>query len=767
MKKHCLATIEGIVQGVGFRPFVYRLAKEMNLTGYVSNTDEGVVIELEGLEKSMKTFLKRLKKEEPDIAFIEKIKCQYYNQLTGFRDFRIRKSQTSGVPHTLVSPEIALCRECQEEMVDKNNRRYHYFAINCIECGPRFTLLKDLPYDRINTSMNIFNMCPDCQKEYHDPDNRRYHAQPNCCPKCGPELRLYDNRQRELTVKSTEDLFQKLSGFIQKAGIIAVKGWGGYHLVCDAENIKAVERLRKRKKRPAKPLAVLSKNISDIKKYCYLSRDEENLLTDNKKAILLLRKKDNSDIIARNVAPGLRYLGVMLPYTATQFLLLQYVQKNLIFTSGNISEEPVIYEDDKAFERLGTIADYFLVFNRRIVMNNDDSVLFEFRKQPYVIRRSRGFVPRPIQSFLINKKILGLGAQQKNTFSLYFENKIIMSQHIGDMENYETFDHYKKAIKHFSRLFSFEPDIVVHDLHPDYYNTKYVGEIVPQNTERIGIQHHVAHMYSSLLDNGITGIEKQYIGVAFDGTGYGEDHNLWGGEFFILGAGGHKRAGHFQYVKMPGGEMAIHEPWRMALSYLYELFGGKGDRLLKQKWFSVKKTENIVKLLKNNINCPLTSSAGRFFDGVSALLGVCKNANYEGEPAVLLENLISYKKRTRAAYPFEVVKKEGKYLIDQKKIMDAILSDMKKSTDIEIISVKFHNTVASVILSVCQRLREETGIQGVVLGGGVFQNRYLLAMVVEGLEKALFKVFYHRLIPTNDAGISAGQVLTGALLVKG
>lgn len=757
MLNHCNIRIKGIVQGVGFRPFIYRLATNFNLKGFISNTDEGVFIEIEGEKKKIEEFIDAIKKEPPPLAVIDNIITEFQSTLKNYKKFSIKRSITTGVHHTLVSPDIALCDECLKELFDKNNRRYFYFGINCINCGPRFTIIEDLPYDRKNTSMKKFKMCNDCSNEYHNPLNRRYHSQPNCCSVCGPELFLYDNKKNQIKFKDSHSLFKRVARLIKQGKIIAIKGIGGYHLVCDAENTKVVKELHRRKRRKHKPFAIMSKNIDSIKKFCYLSSSEEKILKSRERPILLLRWKENNKIISKQVAPYLKYLGVMLPYTGIHYLLFNYIDKSLIFTSGNLSEEPIVYRDEEVFERLGRIADYILLYNRRIVMNNDDSVLMEFRGAPYIIRRSRGFVPKPVITNKTKHKILGLGAQLKNCFALYFENKVIISQHIGDMGNLETFIHFKNALKHFSHLFSFRPDIVAYDLHPEYIITKYIDEIVPEKTKKVGVQHHFAHLVSCLLDNGIKNREEKFIGIAFDGVGYGDDGNLWGGEFFVFNFKQYKRVAHFKYVKMPGGEMAIKEPVRMSISYLYELYG---DDILKKILFRINKNvENILYLIKNNINAPLTSSVGRLFDGVSALLGICRVADYEGEPAVLLENIIAYKKEIDKCYDFYIEKKEDRYIIDYNQIFEEIINDLKKKQDKEIISIKFHNTIAEIILKMSRLIRDKENINKVALSGGVFQNRYLLNKTVEKLEKDKFKVLFHREIPTNDGGISAGQVI--------
>lgn len=753
---HCNIRIKGIVQGVGFRPFIYRLATTLNLKGFILNTDDGVFIEIEGEKKRIKKFVEIIKKEPPPLAIIDNIIAEFQSRLKNYKKFTIKKSITTGVHHTLVSPDIALCDECLKELFDKNNRRFFYFGINCINCGPRFTIIKDLPYDRKNTSMNKFNMCSDCNNEYHNPLNRRYHSQPNCCSICGPNLFLYDNRKNQIKFRNSCELFTKIAQLINRGKIIAIKGIGGYHLVCDAENTNVVKELRKRKRRKHKPFAIMSKNIESIKKFCYLSVFEERLLKSRERPILLLRWKENDKIISKQVAPYLKYLGVMLPYTGTHYLLFNYVNKNLIFTSGNLSEEPIVFRDEEVFDRLGRIADYILTYNRTIVMNNDDSVLMEFRRFPYIIRRSRGFVPKPVITHKTKHKILGLGAQLKNCFALYFENKVIISQHIGDLENFETFIHFKNSLKHFCHLFSFKPDIVAYDLHPEYIITKYINEIVPVETRRVGVQHHFAHLVSCLLDNNIKDREEKFIGIAFDGVGYGDDGNLWGGEFFVFNSKEYKRVAHLKYTKMPGAEMAIKEPVRMCISYLYELYG---DDILKKILFRSDKIENILYLIKNNINTPLTSSVGRLFDGVSALLRICSMADYEGEPAVLLENIISYKKIIDKCYNFCIEENDGKYIVNYNPIFEAIITDLEKKEDKESISIKFHNTIIEIILEISRLIRDKDNINKVALSGGVFQNRYLLHKTVEKLEKDKFKVLFHREIPTNDGGISAGQVI--------
>jgi len=704
-KNRVVIKVEGIVQGVGFRPFIYNLAKIHNLTGFILNSEDGVTIEVEGTEDRINKFISHIKTAPPPLAFIEDLKYEFTDFTGNYKEFKIKPSKKSKKHHTFVSPDIAICNECVKELFDKTNRRFHYFGINCINCGPRFTIIKDLPYDRENTSMETFNMCDECKNEYSDPTNRRYHSQPNCCYNCGPHISLYDNKGEKIKLKGDDEIFKYISELLLEGKIIGIKGIGGYHIVCNAEDDNVVDLLRNKKKRKRKPFAIMSKSIETIKKFCYVNKDEEALLKSKEHPIILLKWK-NDTIISQNVAPGLRYLGVMLPYTGLHYLLFNYIDKNLIFTSGNISEEPIVYKDNLIFEKLGDIADYFLTYNREIVISTDDSVLMEFKGLPYMIRRSRGYTPKPIQTIETDKKILALGSQQKSTFSIYFENKIIPSQHIGDMDNYDTLQTYKTFLKHFKKLFSFEPQVIAMDMHPDYIVNKYIDEIMGNKCRIVKVQHHFAHLLSCLIDNRIKNPDEKFIGISFDGTGLGDDGNLWGGEFFIFNMKNYIRKAHFKYVPMPGGEISVKEPARMGISYLYDALGDK----IYQNGFITNQLDNfelLMEIIKNRINSPLTSSVGRLFDGVSAILNICSKSDYEGEAAVLLENSITYEKHITDYYNYSVIEKDDIYIIDYKKMFLEILSDIEKNKDTETTSIKFHNTIAEIIADICKRLREK------------------------------------------------------------
>ncbi len=744
-KKTLEIHIKGRVQGVGFRPFINRLAEKFNIKGEVANTDYGVFLKITGDISHLEKFINAIKNEKPPLAIIEKINIKE-TEYKEYPAFEIIKSFKTGKLELEVLPDVAICNECIKEIFDPSNRRYFYFSTTCINCGPRFTIIESLPYDRENTVFNQFKMCKKCENEYNNIKDRRYHSQPNCCPECGPQIFLYD-KNKNLIVKG-KDVYKKAGELIETGKIIAVKGIGGYHLVCNALNNQVVKELRRRKKRSNKPFAVMMKDIEMAEKYVFLNEKEKEILTSWQRPVLLC-KKLKKDLL-KETSPGLNYLGVFLPYTGFYFLLFKFIDFPVVCTSANISDEVVIYKDEEIFQKLKDIADYFVIYNRRIVIHNDDSVGMVVKNKIYLIRRSRGYAPESIKFRYSKKKILGLGALQKNTFAIYKNNKIILSQHIGDLKTVDTFKAYKNAINHFFKLFDFYPDIIVYDLHPEYVNTKYRKELIDKEVEEIGIQHHYAHLLSCLVDNKIMEKEKKFIGIAFDGTGYGIDGNLWGGEFFIFNQREFKRAGHFDYIAMPGGEMVIKQPWRMALSYLYKLY--KKEAI---KFFNRKETEFILKILENYKGI-YTSSAGRLFDGVSALLGICINASYEGEPAILLENTIDI--NTCNKFEYEIEERNGYYIVKYEKLFAHILDLINKKSKGEIAGM-FHNTIADIILNISKKLREEYGINEVVLSGGVFQNRYLLEKSIEILEQNKFKVLIHRYIPANDGGISAGQVL--------
>jgi hydrogenase maturation protein HypF len=745
-------SVRGVVQGVGFRPFVYQLAARHNLRGWVCNTSEDVKIEVEGETNDIEEFIKGLKGQAPPMSHIEDIRVTTGTPENHVK-FEIRESVSEAGKYQLVSPDIATCPDCLKEIFNPADRRYHYPFTNCTNCGPRFTIIRDIPYDRPNTTMQSFKMCPACQREYNDPLNRRFHAQPNACPICGPQLELTDNQGKSVTC---EDIISKTAALLKEGKIVAIKGLGGFLLACDATSEKAVNRLRRRKNRPAKPLAIMVANIEEIKRHCVVDETEEELLESPGSPIVLLKWKADSDI-SQAVAPGLKYLGVMLPYTPLHHLLLREVGLPLVMTSGNLSEEPIAKDNDEAIRRLQGIADYFLMHNRDIYARYDDSVMIVEQGIPRFTRRARGYAPYPIHLPYQSRQILGCGAEEKNNFCLTRDSYAFVSQHIGDMENMETLEHYVNTIDLYKKLFRIKPEIIAHDMHPEYLPTKYAKELAEKEGLKLcPVQHHHAHVASCLADNGIKG---PVIGVALDGTGYGTDGNIWGGEFMVADFKNFKRMAHLEYLPLPGGALAIKKPYRTAIGYLLAL----GIDLDKKLRFLKQIDEREIAIIKNqiekNFNAPLTSSMGRLFDAVSALAGVRGIIEYEAQAAIDLEMLAYNAPDETGGYPFSLDKNDGVSIIQIRDLLQAIVKDILKGIPQAVIAARFHNTIAQIILETCRNIAGATGIKRAALSGGVFQNRLLLRKAIATLESAGFEVYTHRQVPCNDGGISLGQVV--------
>jgi len=748
--------VRGVVQGVGFRPFIYRLAQEHNLKGWVRNTSGSVEIEIEGDEKSLQNFLIDLKAKAPPIARIEGVKATYYPPNGYYTEFKILESLSREGQYQLVSPDIATCEDCKKEIFCPTNRRFRYPFTNCTNCGPRFTIIEDIPYDRPQTTMHKFEMCPECQQEYDDPLDRRFHAQPNACPKCGPSLELVDGNGNP--VESNDVI--KTAGQLLKAGkILALKGLGGFQLACDATNEEAIKLLRNRKRRPSKPLAVMLTTLEAVEKHCSVSPEEKKLLQSAECPIVLLRWNSNSSSISPAIAPNLKYLGVMLPYTPLHHLLLSEAGLPLVMTSGNISEEPIAKDNDEALARLRGIADYFLIHNRDISGRYDDSV-YMVEGKPQAVRRARGYAPYPIFLPFKSKQILACGAELKNTFCLTKDEHAFLSQHIGDMENEETLGHFENTVKLYEKLFRIEPEIIAYDMHPEYLSTKYALKAGSQRgLSLIPVQHHHAHIVSCLAENEVEG---PVIGVAFDGTGYGTDGTIWGGEFLLADWHSFQRVGHLEYVPLPGGAAAIKKPYRMALSYLYTLLGEnfslEGLPLSK---LNPTELEIIKQQLKRKINCPLTSSAGRLFDAISALVGVREEIDYEAQAVIELEMIAPDKldKFGTNCYPFYITEHQGIRVIMLGELLATIVQDVKNQVPVPVISLKFHNTMAQIVVEMCKLVSRESGITQVALSGGVFQNRLLFMSTTTALQREGFEVLTHHLVPCNDGGISLGQAV--------
>ncbi len=741
--------VTGVVQGVGFRPFVYQLASRHGLTGWVCNTSAGVDLEVEGPRPALEQFLADLEQRAPPLARVESVVAEDFPP-DGYQRFEIRLSLAQQGQYQLISPDIATCEDCLRELFDPQDRRYRYPFTNCTNCGPRFTIIEDIPYDRPLTTMRDFVMCPECQREYDDPLDRRFHAQPNACPACGPRLTLTGGDGHPISV---DDEISAVVRLLQEGHVVATKGLGGFHLACDATNEAAVRRLRERKGRPAKPMAVMMATMEQIKAHCQVSREEERLLTSSQCPIVLLLWSEGSTV-SPLVAPGNRYLGVMLPYTPLYHVLLREMERPLVMTSGNLSEEPIAIGNEEAVSRLRGIADYFLVHNRDIYARYDDSVWMVLGERPQPLRRSRGYAPFPIGLPFTVRQVLACGTELKNTFCATKDGYAFLSQHIGDLENLETLEHFESSIALYRRLFRLEPEVLACDLHPDYLATRYARGL-RSPARLVPVQHHHAHVVSCMVDNGITG---PVIGVALDGTGYGTDGQIWGGEFLLADYGGFRRVGHLEYVPLPGGEAAIRRPYRMAVAHLYTLLGEEAVRSALPLLGAVeqREIEIIQRQIERGINTQLTSSCGRLFDAVSALLGFRGEATYEGQAAIQLE-MMAGDVDDDASYPFAISEEEVGKIIQLGATWMGILEDLRDGVPVGVIALRFHHTVARMVAEMCRRVAEETGLERVALSGGCFQNRLLVARTTESLEEAGLEVFTHRQVPCNDGGVSLGQ----------
>ena len=756
--------VRGIVQGVGFRPFIYHLANDHELKGWVLNSTEGVVIEVEGPTKRLEEFITDITLKAPPLAVIEKVESSLLPPV-GYQSFIIQASQEQEDKFVLISPDICLCPDCLRELFDPLDRRYRYPFINCTNCGPRFTIIKDIPYDRPKTTMAVFQMCPSCEGEYHNPSDRRFHAQPNACPTCGPRVWLVNGRTTSDSFAEGDEAIRMARHLLNRGAIVAVKGLGGFHLACDATNEAAISLLRERKYRVNKPFAIMSLDCQAVERYCHLSDAERQLLESPQRPIVLLRRKSDSPISAL-VAPNNSHLGVILPYTPLHYLLLERRGDEtdilaLVMTSGNMSEEPIAIDNEEALERLRPLADAFLLHDRDIHVRCDDTVTRIFEGKEAIIRRSRSYAPFPVRLNFEMRQVLACGAELKNTFCLTKENYAFLSQHIGDMENLETLSSFESGIEHFKRLFRVSPEVIAYDLHPEYLATKYALELRRNGAEQLSsgvqfvpVQHHHAHIASCLAENGV---QEPVIGVAFDGTGYGEDRQIWGGEFLVGDFHHFERRAHLKYVILPGGEAAIRRPYRMATSHLYHLPAALTSGLTLFDRINPVELQIVRRQIEKGINSPLTSSCGRLFDAVSSLLGICDVITYEGEAAIELEMLADDDVEDGYHWPLP----RGKFpiIIDQEPVLRDIIQDLKAGVPIAIISAKFHNAVAEMVSEVCCLIRERDGLSKVALSGGVFQNIYLLKRTLSHLQKKGFKPYIHHQVPCNDGGIALGQAV--------
>jgi len=744
----------GIVQGVGFRPYIYRLATERGLTGSISNTAAGVSIEIEGPAEEVADFQARLPVEAPPLARITGVVVREL-PCNGDRDFRIVASRAAAERRTLISPDVAICAHCLGELLHPADRRYRYPFITCTDCGPRFTIVRDIPYDRPLTAMAAFRMCPACQAEYDDPSNRRFHAQTNACWECGPQVELWTRTGERLNLS---DPIAEAAARLAVGAVVAVKGLGGFHLAADATNAAAVQLLRERKHRVEKPFAVMAPDLESIERFCLLDDAAGRLLLSPQRPIVILPKKYPNPIAAA-VAPFNRTLGVFLPYTALHYLLFSAGHfLALVMTSGNRSEEPIAIDNQEAVERLRELADCFLVHNRDILLRADDSVVRSLGGRVRSWRRSRGYVPVPVFLDAELPPILAVGGELKNTVCLTSGRHAFLSQHIGDLENLESYRFFEEALRHLERILEIEPRIIAHDLHPDYFSTRWAR--AQRGVELIGVQHHHAHIASCMAENHLEG---RVIGIALDGTGYGTDGHIWGGEVLIADYANFERVAHLDYVRLPGGAAAIREPWRMAVSYLAKHFRESFLDLDIPfvRGLNRQRTQVLLRLMQREVNSPLTSSCGRLFDAVAALVGIRQGVNYEAQAAIELEMAIGDADE-ESAYPLQLKAEGTGWLIDTRPLFEALIGDLREGLPAGVISQRFHNGLVEIFARLAQRLRERTALNRVCVSGGTFQNVYLTERLVARLEADKFTVFTHSEVPAGDGGLSLGQALVAA-----
>lgn len=748
---HYRVTIQGTVQGVGFRPFVYNLALAHGLTGSVLNASQGVVIEAEGKPSAVEDFLAEVREHPPRLARISELRWESL-PLVGYPGFSIVTSEdTVQEKEALVPPDVALCPDCARETFDPRDRHYRYPFTNCTNCGPRFTIVRELPYDRPKTSMAEFPMCPDCAREYHDPADRRFHAQPVACPACGPRVEVVDRDGRPL-----KGAWDELTWDALGAGrIVAFKSLGGFHLVCDAHNPTALRELRRRKGRDAKPFAVMARDLVTLRKYCFVNEQEAALLSSPQAPIVVVRRRPEASL-PEELAPGLKTLGVMLPYTPMHLLLFHGPFSLLVMTSGNYSELPLAKDNEAALEELNTIADVFVWHNRGIVNRCDDSLAMVVGKDVQLIRRSRGYVPQPVTVPVAGGPVvLGIGGEMKNTFCLLKKNQAFVSQHIGELDSIEGEENLFSSLLNFERLLGIEPEIVGYDLHPDYRSSRLAGRVAAR--ARYAVQHHHAHMAACLAENGHTG---PAVGAILDGTGYGGDGTLWGFEILTGDDAEFTRVVHLAAVSLPGGEQAVRNPWRTAVSYLVTHLGADGERAARRLFADRgRELDVVLKLVERRFNAPLSSGCGRFFDAVAALLGYHGRATYEGQAAIELAELVwttPDEGRRRGAYAF-TIRDDG--VIEPAGVLTGILDDLGRGEAREVIATRFHNTVLEMVRAGVRYAAARAGLSSVALSGGTWQNRYLLSAARAALAQDGFKVMYHRQLPANDGGLCLGQAV--------
>lgn len=749
--------ITGIVQGVGFRPFVFNLAERLRLHGWVCNTAAGVDIEVDGDSAALESFVAALWDEAPPLARIDNVQVTYASP-KGFAAFEIVHSHDDPNAFIPVSPDMSICPDCLRELLDPADRRYRYPFINCTNCGPRFTIIRDIPYDRPLTTMAEFEMCAECRAEYENPRDRRFHAQPVACPNCGPQIWL-EYRGHKFPAEEAITHARKL---LCEGKIIAIKGLGGFHLACDATNPQAVRELRRRKLRVDKPFAIMVPNLRTADQHCLVGLAGQKLLESPEHPIVLLERRSSS-LIAADVAPGQHTLGIMLPYTPLHHLLLEPATDfctALVMTSGNLSEEPIATDNEEARQRLATLADAFLMHNRAIETRTDDSVVRIFQGNLTSIRRSRGYAPQPLNLPWDAPQLLAAGAELKNTFCITRDRYAFLSHHIGDLENYETLTAFEQGVQHFERLFRIHPEALACDLHPNYLATRYAQDRAErENLPLIQVQHHHAHIAACMAEHHLPA-EEAVIGVSLDGTGYGTDGNIWGGEFLVATYRNFERPYHLRYVPLPGGDLAVREPWRLALAYLQQAgieWSGDLPPVQTARFLSRETGKDLLKIVEHQIqtgiNAPRTSSMGRLFDAAAALIGLRETVSYEAQAAIELEAQVAA--HEFGLYPFEI----ETHQINPAPLWRALTEDLRSGTHPSILAARFHNGIAMLIHTVCSRMRQTYGINKVALSGGVWQNITLLSRAVGMLQNDHFDVLIHRQIPANDGGLAFGQAV--------
>ena len=745
--------VTGVVQGVGFRPFVFRLAKRHELAGWVRNTSSGVEIDVEGQFDSVEAFVRQLREEPPALARVESVAASEAEPMGG-RGFQILDSKATASTQSLAPADVTTCEECFSETTAPGDRRYEYPFTNCTNCGPRFTIIRRVPYDRPNTTMAAFEMCDDCAAEYADPMDRRFHAEPNACPVCGPRVWLEENGRRV-----DAGALEAAAKLLRKGKVVAVKGMGGFHLACDARNDAAVRELRVRKGRVCKPFALMARDLAEAERLCDLSDHDRRLLLSRERPIVLAKKSPGGGV-SDAVAPNNKLLGIMLPYTPLHALLLRISPPALVMTSGNLTEEPLAFTNDGARSKLGKLADAFLMHDREIHVPCDDSVVRPVEGNAVIpVRRARGYVPNAIALPVQSEDILACGADLKNTFCFAWDGTAVLSQHIGDLDGAETYNYYQYAIEHFKALFRREPSVIARDLHPAYMSSQYASRRTGARV--IAVQHHHAHIASCLAENGRT---DKCIGIALDGAGFGPDGAVWGGEILIADLADFARAGRFAYVRQPGGDAAALDPRRMAAAYLRAAYGDdfEAEAARLGLAFAELEARTIRRQLETGLNSPLTSSAGRLFDAVSAAIGVCRERGYEGQPAIELEMIAD--EQEDGFYDAPVMAEGEELVLDTVRLFKALLDDHRSGTPLPALSARFHNSVARALASACETVRARTGLTLVALSGGVFQNALLLTRLRKRLEESGFEVLTHSIVPPNDGGVSLGQAAIAARL---